>query len=67
MGGGGGCWATVGEIQDKITFSECSARAGDGYSRAEALTQGLPPLVTPYSFQISHLKERRKRNLKKQK
>ena len=52
---------------DIITSSECTGRAGEGHSRAEALTQGLPPLVILYSFQISHLEETKERNMKKQK
>lgn len=67
MEGGEGCWAISGETQDKITSSECTGRAGEGHSRAEALTQGLPPLVILYSFQISHLEETKERNMKKQK
>lgn len=48
----------------KITAWECTGPAGEGHSRAEALTQGLPPLVTLYSFQISHLKETKEKKWK---
>lgn len=61
----------MGEVQApgkqqyiKIIFS--GSQAGlEEHSRTKTLTQGLPPLVTLYSCQISHLEETRQRNYEK--
>lgn len=68
-------WATIGKSQNQLvpgkqhcTKQLFEARLEKGILEQRLfLTQGLPPLVTLCSFQISHLEEIKERNMKKQK
>lgn len=69
----GGCWPTEEKFRTsqpqesrsvQNNLSECTGRVREGRSTTEALTQGLPPLATLYSFQISHLEETKEKTWK---